>query len=84
MKNQKLINLLDHAANQASEFRTKKWVEINDESRGKHDNISIKFNTPMRRTDLCNCSYAYIFDSGTMTITREGDNDTEKKGRQKK
>ena len=28
---QKLINLLDDTKNQASKFRTRNWVEINDE-----------------------------------------------------
>ena len=30
MKYQKIINLLDNTSNQASKFRTKNWVEIND------------------------------------------------------
>ena len=30
MKSQKIINLLDNTSNQASKFRTKNWVEIND------------------------------------------------------
>ena len=37
----------------------------------------------MIRTDLCDCSDAYIFVSGTITITEEGDNDAEKKADQK-
>ena len=35
MEYQKLINLLHDTTNQLSEFRTKNWVEINDESREK-------------------------------------------------
>ena len=34
---QKIINLLDDTANQPSRFRTKNWVETNDESRGDYD-----------------------------------------------
>ena len=33
MEYQKIINLWDNASNQPSKFRTKNWVEINDESR---------------------------------------------------
>ena len=33
MEYQKITNLLDSASNQPSKFRTKSWVEINDESR---------------------------------------------------
>ena len=31
---QKVINLLDNTWNQPSKFRTKNWVEINDDSHG--------------------------------------------------
>ena len=34
MEYQKITNLLDNASNQPSKFKTKNWVEINDESRG--------------------------------------------------
>ena len=34
MKYQKIANFIDGASNQPSKFRTKNWVEINDESRG--------------------------------------------------
>ena len=35
MEYQKIANLLDSkASNQPSKFRTKNWVEMNDESRG--------------------------------------------------
>ena len=33
MEHQKRANLLDDASNQPSIFKTKNWVEINDESR---------------------------------------------------
>ena len=33
MEYQKIINLLDNTSNQPSKFRTKNWVEINNESR---------------------------------------------------
>ena len=34
MEYQKIANLTDDTSNQPSKFRTKNWVEINDESRG--------------------------------------------------
>ena len=37
MEYQKIANLLDDASNQPSEFRTKNWVEIYDESRGTNN-----------------------------------------------
>ena len=33
MEYQKIINLLDDTTNQPSKFRTRNWVEINDESK---------------------------------------------------
>ena len=36
MEYQKIVNLLDNASNQPSTFRTKNWVEINDEARGTY------------------------------------------------
>ena len=32
MEHQKIINLLDNTSNQSSKFRTKNWLEINDDS----------------------------------------------------
>ena len=37
MEYQKVANLLDNASNQPIKFRTKNWVEINDESRGVYN-----------------------------------------------
>ena len=37
MEYQKIINLLDNKTNQPPKFRTKHWVEINDESRGTYN-----------------------------------------------
>ena len=34
MEYQKIINLLDNTLNQLSKFKTKNWIEINDQSRG--------------------------------------------------
>ena len=34
MEYQKIIDLLDNTPNQPSKFRTKSWVEINDDARG--------------------------------------------------
>ena len=58
MEYQKIVNLIDNTSNQPSKFRTKNWVEINDESRGtylivKHVNSQIKFKTTMLKFSLC-------------------------------
>ena len=44
MEYQKTINLFDNTPNQATKFRTKNWVEINDDSCGTYNtNSQIKF-----------------------------------------
>ena len=40
MEYQKIRNLLDNTSNQPSKFRTKNWIEINDESRGTYNGNS--------------------------------------------
>ena len=40
MEYQKIINLLDNIPNQPSKFRTKNWIEINDESRETYNTKS--------------------------------------------
>ena len=55
---QKIINLLDDTANQPNKLRTRNSVEMNDESKGKHDNSNIRFKTSMIRLNLCDYSDA--------------------------
>ena len=47
MEYQKIINLLENTLNQRSKFRTKNWIEVNDESRGTY-----KFKTSRVRSTL--------------------------------
>ena len=61
MEFQKIANLIDNASNKPSKFRTKNWVEINDDIRGAYSpNKQIRFKTAMLRSSLCNNSDAYI------------------------
>ena len=72
MEYQKIANLLDNALNQPSKFRTRNWLEINDESRGTYTGNEIKFKTTMLRSNLCDYADAYILVKGTITITGAG------------
>ena len=56
MKYQKIMNLLNVTTNEPSKFRTRNWVEINDESKVRYDNIIIRFKTSMIRSGLGDCS----------------------------
>ena len=51
-----MINLLDDTTNQPSKSRTRNWVEINDESKGRYDNSNIRFKKCIRRSNLCDYS----------------------------
>ena len=74
MEYQKIAKLIDDALNQPSKFRTKNWVEINDELRGTYNADSqIKFKTTMPKSSLCDNSDAYILVKGKITITGAGD-----------
>ena len=73
MKYQKIINLLNNTPSHPTKFRTKEWVEINDDKRGTYKiNSQIKFKASVLKSSLCDYSDAYILLSGTITITVEG------------
>ena len=78
MEYQKIANLLDSASNKPSKFRTRNWVEINDESRGTYTSNDIKFKTTMLRSNLCDYADTYIIVKGTITITEAENVDTAK------
>ena len=68
MEYQKMVNLLDSASNQPSKFRTKNWVDINDDIRGEYSpNKQIRFKTAMLRPSLCDYSDAYILLKGNIS-----------------
>ena len=69
MEYQKIANLLNDELNKPSKFRTRNWVEINDEARGTYShNKQIKFKTSMLRSSLCDYSDAYILVKGNITV----------------
>ena len=69
---QKIPNLIDdNTLNQPSTFRTRNWIEINDESRGVYNvNSQIKFKTTMLKSSLCDYSDAYIIVSVNNTAAQ--------------
>ena len=75
MEYQKVINLLDDTANQPFKFRTRNWVDKNDESKGRHDNSNIRFKASMIKSYLCDYSDSYILVKGTIIVpnTTAGD-----------
>ena len=69
MEYQKIANLLNDESNQPSKFRTRNWVETNDDIRGEHSSDKqIRFKTSILRSRLCDYSDAYIFVKGNITV----------------
>ena len=69
MEYQKIVNLLNDASNKPFKFRTRNWVEINDDVRGAYSpNKQIRFKTAMIRSSLCDYSDAYILVKGNITV----------------
>ena len=73
MKYQKIASLLESTSDNLSKFRTKNWVEINDDSRRTYTNADIKFKSTMLKSNLYDYADAYIFVKGRITITGAGD-----------
>ena len=68
MEYQKVINSLDDTTSQPSKFRTRNWVEINDEKRVSYNNYNIKYKTSVIRSNLYDYSDAYIHVKGTAIV----------------
>ena len=65
--------MLDSASNKLSKFRTRNWVEINDDIRGACSrNKQIRCKTPMLRSSLCDYSDAYILVKRNVSINNTG------------
>ena len=76
MEYQKISNLLNNRSNKPSKFRTRNWVEINDEARGTYShNKQIKFKTSMLRSSSCDYSDAYILVKGNITVNNTAADD---------
>ena len=69
MKYQKIASLLNGESNKPSKFRTKNWIEINDDVRGVYSpNKQIRFKTAMLRSSSCDDSDAYILVKGDISV----------------
>ena len=85
MENQKIANFLNDETNQSYKFRTRNWVEINDDARGTYfPNKQIKFKTLMLRSSLCDYSDAYILVKGNITVNNTAAADADANNTNKK
>ena len=87
MEYDKINNLLlseDNESEQLSKFVTREYVRVNSLSNTYNENKSIRFKTPMLRSNLCDYSDAYILVKGTITVTAPGVNNNENSIRDKR
>ena len=69
MEYDKINNLLNSESEQLSKFVTREYVRVNSLSNRYNENKSIRFKTPMLRSDLCDYSDAYILVNSMITVT---------------
>ena len=77
MEYDKINNLLlseDNESEKLSKFVTREYVRVNSFLDIYNENKSIRFKTPMLRSNLCDYSDAYILVNGTITVTALGAN----------
>ena len=74
MKTQKTVNLLGDANNESSNFARRRWYVISHQNNteygeGDENGSSIKFETKVAESNLCDYSDAYILVTGNITAT---------------
>ena len=77
MKYDKINNLLlseDNESEQLYKFVTTEYGRVNSFLDTYNENKSIRFKTPLLRSNLCDYSDAYILVKGTITVTAPGAN----------
>ena len=72
--NAKNSKLLSNADNEPLKFATRKWYVINDQNNtdygdGDENGATIKFETKVIKSNLCDYSDAYILVTGDITTT---------------
>ena len=87
MEYDKINNLLlseDNGSEKLSKFVTREYVKVISLSNAYNENKSIRFKTPMLRSNLCDYSDAYILVKGTITVTAPGANNNANNVRDKR
>ena len=82
MEYDKINNLLlseDNKSERLSKFVIREYVRVNSLSNTYNENKSIRFKTPMLRSDLCDYSDAYILINGIIAVA--GNNPRDRQNR---
>ena len=75
MEYDKINNLLGSQSEKLSKFITREYVKVKSLSNTYNVNKSIRFKTPMLRSDLCDYADAYILVNGIITVTANAGDD---------
>ena len=77
METQRIIKLLNDSSNEESKFATKKWYVIDSRTtKGKcKQGNTIKFETEIIKSSLCDYSDAFILVTGNTTVNAANDTD---------
>ena len=72
VETQKIVNLLNESDSESSKVATRKWYIINDQNNGQYgkgneNDSTIKFETKVIKSNLCDYSDAYILMTGNIT-----------------
>ena len=68
LRSEELGSAVGSESENLSKFVTREYVRVNSLSNMYNENKSIRFKTPMLRSDLCDYADAYILVNGTITV----------------
>ena len=68
LSSEELGSAVDSESENLSKFVTRQYVKVNSLSNTYNENKSIRFKTPMLRSDLCDYADAYILINGIITV----------------
>ena len=68
LRSEELGSAVDSESENLSKFVTRQNVKVNSLSNTYNENKSIRFKTPMLRSDLCDYADAYILINGIITV----------------
>ena len=68
MEYETINNLLGSESENLSKFVTREYIRVNSLSNTYNENKSIRFKTPVLRSDLYNYSDAYNLANGTIMV----------------
>ena len=70
LRSEELGSAVDSESEHLSKFVTRDYVRVNSLSNTYNENKSIRFKTPMLRSDLCDYADVYMLVNGTIAVAR--------------